>query len=43
MQRWISKRVATGVMPLLVQACSNACIETIPDTTDSDRLRPHRG
>lgn len=29
-QRWISQRVATDVLPLLVNACSAACVQALP-------------
>lgn len=34
-QVWISRRVGTDVLPLLVNACSSACVAALPE--------PHRG
>lgn len=42
-QRWISLRVATDVLPLLVHACSAACLDRLPPPADGYITRPHRG
>lgn len=42
MQRWITLRVATDDLPLLVHACQAACLEQLPRTGDH-RSRPHVG
>lgn len=42
-QRWISLRVATDVPPLLVHACSRACIENLPAPAENYIPRPHKG
>ena len=42
-QAWISVRVATDVLPLLVHACSNSCIENLPKPADGYVPRPHQG
>ena len=41
--RWITLRVATDVVPLLVFACSSACLQELPETPDHYRRGPHRG
>ena len=42
-QAWITLRVATDVLPLLVNACSPACIEALPTPPEGYIQRPHRG
>ena len=43
LQRWISLRVATDVMPPLVNACSAACIAKLPPGADNYLAVPHEG
>jgi hypothetical protein len=40
---WISLRVAGDVLPLLVNACSAACLERLPAPPEGYVPRPHRG
>jgi len=40
---WISLRVATDVMPLLVNACSRECVLSLPSPPDGYHPKPHRG
>ena len=40
---WISCRVATDVLPLLVNACSQSCIESLPAGARHHVRRPHLG
>lgn len=40
---WISLRVATDVLPLLVNACSTTCIEALPTPPEDYVPAPHRG
>jgi len=42
-QRWISLRVATDTMPLLVYACSEACIENLPRPPEKYVQHAHQG
>lgn len=42
-QAWISMRVATDVLPLLVHACSEKCIERLPKPALGYAQRPHSG
>lgn len=42
-QVWISLPVATDVLPLLVNACSKACIATLPCPPDNYVQKPHMG
>lgn len=42
-QVWISLRVAADVMPLLVNVCSDACIERLPPAAKGYAERPHLG
>ncbi len=42
-QVWISLPVATDVLPLLVNACSKACIATLPCPPDNYVQVPHLG
>jgi hypothetical protein len=43
LQRWVSQRVATDVLPLLVHACSQACLEAIPAPPEGYEPGPHEG
>jgi hypothetical protein len=40
---WISLAVATDVLPLLVNACSQECIEQLPTPSERYVQGPHRG
>jgi hypothetical protein len=42
-QAWISLRVATDVLPLLVHACSKKCVESLPKPASGYVQRPHYG
>lgn len=42
-QVWISLGVATDVLPLLVNACSPACVEALPQPPPHYVPSPHRG
>jgi hypothetical protein len=42
-QLWISLRLATDVLPLLVNACSNECISRLPGAARGYVDRPHAG
>ncbi|MER7541097.1 leucine-rich repeat domain-containing protein [Streptomyces sp. NPDC097704] len=42
-QVWISLRVATDVLPLLVSACSPTCVAQLPDGAKGYFPAPHRG
>lgn len=42
-QVWISLRVATDVMPLMVHACSIRCIESLPKPPDDYPQAAHKG
>ncbi|MFF2951297.1 hypothetical protein ACFVVU_08115 [Kitasatospora sp. NPDC057965] len=42
-QVWISLRVATDVLPLLVNACSAACVDTLPAPAEGYVPVPHTG
>jgi hypothetical protein len=42
-RRWISLNVATDVVPLLVNACSMACIDSLPIPPDNYVPMPHSG
>lgn len=42
-QTWISLRVATDVLPLLVHACSPDCIDALPDPAKGHVDYPHEG
>ncbi|MEV6679650.1 leucine-rich repeat domain-containing protein [Streptomyces erythrochromogenes] len=42
-QRWISLTVATDVLPLLVNACSTACVAALPPAAADHAPGPHRG
>lgn len=42
-RRWVSLPVATDVLPLLVNACSNECLRSIPESPTGYADGPHRG
>lgn len=42
-QWWISLRVATDVLPLLVHACSEGCMRRLPTPAEGHGPSPHRG
>jgi len=42
-QAWISLRVATDVLPLLVNACSAACLQVLPKPPEDYVQTPHAG
>ncbi|MEV4556323.1 hypothetical protein AB0K51_04905 [Kitasatospora sp. NPDC049285] len=42
-QAWISLRVATDVLPLLVNACSAACLQALPRPPEGYVPSPHAG
>ncbi|MFE7653919.1 leucine-rich repeat domain-containing protein [Streptomyces bottropensis] len=42
-QAWISLRVATDVLPLLVNACSPACVAALPVGAEDYIPSPHQG
>ncbi|MEN9361987.1 MAG: hypothetical protein RL095_3522 [Verrucomicrobiota bacterium] len=42
-QRWVSLRMGSDIVPLLVHACSVACLDTIQDAPDNYVKRPHCG
>ncbi|QTD99658.1 leucine-rich repeat domain-containing protein [Streptomyces cyanogenus] len=42
-QAWISLRVATDVLPLLVNACSAACVSALPAGAEDHVRLPHTG
>ncbi|WP_406007674.1 leucine-rich repeat domain-containing protein [Streptomyces sp. NBC_00637] len=42
-QVWISSVVATDVLPLLVNACSQACVDALPEPAAHHVATPHRG
>ena len=42
-QAWISLRVATDVLPLLVHACSSYCLRSLPTPAEGYIARPHLG
>ncbi|WP_231591338.1 leucine-rich repeat domain-containing protein [Saccharothrix sp. ST-888] len=42
-QAWISLRVATDVLPLLVNACSAACVQALPTPPEDYVQAPHAG
>ncbi|MCY0948735.1 leucine-rich repeat domain-containing protein [Streptomyces sp. H27-S2] len=42
-QRWISLVVATDVLPLLVNACSTACVAALPPGAAKHAPQPHLG
>lgn len=43
MQRWTSRRMGSDIVPLLVHACSDACVDSIKDAPDNYVERPHSG
>lgn len=43
LQCWVSLRVATDVLPLLVHACSWECISKLPKPADEYVSSPHQG
>jgi hypothetical protein len=43
LQRWISLRVGTDVLPLLVHACSAGCIAGLPQPAENYVQSPHLG
>jgi hypothetical protein len=40
---WVSLRVATDVLPLLVNACSVACVAKLPPPPEGYVPAPHQG
>jgi hypothetical protein len=42
-QAWLSQVVATDVLPLLVNACSQACLDALPPGAKGYIPTPHRG
>jgi hypothetical protein len=40
---WISLKVATDVLPLLVYACSKQCVDDLPSPPDNYVKKPHQG
>jgi hypothetical protein len=42
-QVWISLRIATDVLPLLVHACSEGCVRSLPRPPENYVDRAHRG
>ncbi|MFG3297108.1 leucine-rich repeat domain-containing protein [Streptomyces sp. NPDC048179] len=42
-QAWLSRVVATDVLPLLVNACSQACLDALPPGARGYVPTPHRG
>jgi hypothetical protein len=42
-QVWISLSVATDVLPLLVNACSEECIHNLPKSAEKHAQGPHKG
>jgi hypothetical protein len=42
-QAWLSARIATDVLPLLVNACSGACVEALPQGAEGHVRAPHSG
>jgi hypothetical protein len=42
-QVWISLQVATDVLPLLVNACSKACVDKLPRPPENYVQEPHMG
>jgi hypothetical protein len=42
-QQWIFLRIATDVLPLLVNACSTACVQALPDPAEGYVATPHQG
>jgi hypothetical protein len=42
-QAWVSLRVATDVLPLLVNACSENCVRALPAPPEGYVATPHQG
>ena len=42
-QQWISLAVATDVLPLLVNACSTGCVQSLPTPPEGYVATPHQG
>jgi hypothetical protein len=42
-QVWISRRVGTDVLPLLVNACSEVCVAALPQPQPGYVPTPHTG
>lgn len=42
-QFWISLKVGTDVLPLLVHACSRACVDRLPSPHEGYIAKPHKG
>ena len=42
-QFWVSLRVATDVLPLLVQTCSAECVRRLPKSAEGYVSEPHQG
>ena len=42
-QRWLSLRVATDILPLLVNACSTSCLQQLPPSPGDYAHGPHKG
>ncbi|MFD3920528.1 leucine-rich repeat domain-containing protein [Streptomyces sp. NPDC058595] len=42
-QAWLSRAVATDVLPLLVNACSQECLDALPPGAKGHFSTPHRG
>jgi hypothetical protein len=42
-QVWLSARVATDVLPLLVNACSDVCVDALPQGAERHVRVPHSG
>ncbi|MFD0304464.1 leucine-rich repeat domain-containing protein [Streptomyces sp. NPDC127119] len=42
-QAWLSRAVATDVLPMLVNACSQVCLDTLPPGAKGYIPTPHRG
>jgi len=42
-QRWTSRRMGSDIVPLLVHACSEKCIDSIKDAPKNYVQRPHSG
>ncbi|PQO40115.1 hypothetical protein [Blastopirellula marina] len=43
LQRWVTLRIATDVVPLLVHACSEKCVAAIPTPPENYVQTPHEG
>jgi hypothetical protein len=42
-QLWISLKVGTDVLPMLVNSCSRQCTESLPTPHENDVREAHRG